>query len=314
MNSLTIGPREFLQQVRQLEDEVSSTDDQKAWYWRSTPRNSRMQALVNWPQRVLAGIGEATMDAAETESEEVGETKKRASGWLSSTRTKPTGSADVRVFAKLPSADVKAFDVFVTAISNEASKTGVETWNKIFAYTDFEAMPLYISILTLAATEEKNVDLPARRVFEERCRRSLRAKGMAEGLIKIVQDGTRLVPRRDQYLRTAHMIACLEEQTATPQFLDAAVAFEKLDDVRSALACVYRNVRYRLRDGQFRELDDDIRSFDPADAGVDTMLAVLTSTAPIKGHLPSRKGIYRNVRRELKRRRQLEPGLLDGLK
>lgn len=315
MNSLTIGPREFFQQVRQLEGEVSSTNDQKAWYWRSTPRNSRLQALVNWPQRVLlSGIREATMDAAETESKDVGETKKRACGWLHSTQTKSTSSADVRIFAKLPSPDVKAFDVFVTAVSHEASKTGVEAWNKIFAYTDFDAMPLYISILTLAATEEKNVDLPVRRVFVERCRRSIRARGMADGLIEIVQDRTKSVPRRDQYLRSAHMVACLEEQTATKDYIKAAIAFEKLGDIRSALACVYRNTRYRLRDGQAKELDEDVRTFDIDEAGIDTMLAVLTATAPIKSSLPSRKALYRGVRRTLKKRCQLEYGLLDGLK
>jgi hypothetical protein len=263
---------------------------------------------------VLSGIGDATRDTAESESKDVGETKKRVSGWLRSTRTKSTSCTDVRIFAKLPSPDVKAFDVFVTAVSHEASKTGVEAWNKIFAYTDFDAMPLYISILTLAATEEKNVDLPARRVFVERCRRSIRARGMADGLIEIVHDRTRSVPRRDQYLRTAHMVACLEEQTATKDYVKAAIAFEKLGDIRSALACVYRNMRYRLRDGQVKELDEDVRAFDVDNAGIDTMLAVLTGTAPIKSSLPSRKALYRGVRRALKKRGQLEQGLLDGLK
>ncbi|MEZ6087819.1 MAG: hypothetical protein R3C05_07320 [Pirellulaceae bacterium] len=111
------------------------------------------------------------------------------------------------------------------------------------------------------------------------------------------------------------MVACLEEQTATKDYFKAAIAFEELGDIRSgASLCVYRNTRYRLRDGQTKELDEDMRTFDINEAGIDTMLAVLTATAPIKSSLPSRKALYRGIRRTLKKRGQLEPGLLDGLK
>ncbi|KAA1260420.1 hypothetical protein LF1_29600 [Rubripirellula obstinata] len=314
MNSLTLDARELFQQTRQNEDEIRDTHDQKSWYLRTAPRGNRLQAAVNWPQRVIGVLSNREGDPQINQTKEVAKAGGRARSWLSAFRFGSTDAVDVTVFSKLPNPDIAAFDHFVVSVVQEASKSGIEEWNKIFAYTDFDALPVYISILTLAATEDKSNQLPARRVFVERCRKMLRSMGMADELFDLVQKDTKAAPRREQFLKTAHMVACLEEQTATNDYIKAAIAFEKLGDIRSALACVYRNTRYRLRDGQAKELDEDVRTFDIAEAGIDTMLAVLTATAPIKSNLPSRKAFYRGVRRVLKKRGQLEYGLLDGLK
>lgn len=314
MNSLTLDTRALFQQTRQNEDEISDTHDQKSWYLRTAPRGSRLQATVNWPQRVIGQLSDRESNHEGTKTKVVAKSDGRARGWLSAFRFGSSDAVDITVFSKLPNPDCEAFDRFVASVVQEASKSGIEEWNKIFAYTDFDALPVYISILTLAATEDKSNQLPARRVFVERCRKTLRSMGMADELFDLVQKDTKAAPRREQFLKTAHMVACLEEQTATKGYVKAAIAFEKLGDIRSALACVYRNTRYRLRDGQAAELDEDVRTFDIDEAGIDTMLAVLTATAPIKSSLPSRKTLYRVVRRTLKKRGQLEYGLLDGLK
>jgi len=101
---------------------------------------------------------------------------------------------------------------------------------------------------------------------------------------------------------------------ATSGYLAEAISFEKLGNTASALACIYCNVRYRLRDNQLIELDDEVRQFSFDKARVDTMLAVLTATAPVKSSLPSRKLLYRNIYRTLMKRGQYERRLLDGLK
>ena len=97
-------------------------------------------------------------------------------------------------------------------------------------------------------------------------------------------------------------------------YLDAAVEFEKRLDVRSALACVYRNVRYRLRDNQLKLLNDDLVTFRFGEANTDTMLAVLTATAPFKTTLPNRRALFKQIQVALKKRGVMERGLLDGLK
>jgi len=112
----------------------------------------------------------------------------------------------------------------------------------------------------------------------------------------------------------SHMIACLEEPKATNGYLEAALHFDQLHDTRSALACVYRNVRYRLRDNQLTELDNDLKRFDVSTVGINIMLAVLTSTAPIKSKLTNRRRLFREFKAYLKKSGQLEKGLLDDLK
>ena len=86
-------------------------------------------------------------------------------------------------------------------------------------------------------------------------------------------------------------------------------------DARTTRRSVRTAVRtYRLRDGQIKELDSDVSEFKFAEAKVDTMLATLTATAPVKRSLASRSALYANIQRTLKKSGQLERGLLDGLK
>lgn len=310
MSSATLDPRELVRETRQIEENVRDTHDQKYWYLRVAFRSNHMQTANNWPQRIFGGICNQE-DVRSSDATHDSKPNARTRSWLPSA---DRGNIEVTVFSNLPQPNINAFENFVVSVVEQASKSGDEEWNKIFAYTDFDSMPIYISILTLAATEAKSNLLPARRVFVERCRKTLRSMGMADELFDLVQTETLAEPRRKQFLKTAHMVACLEEQKATRDYEAAAVQFEKLEDIRSALACVYRNVRYRLRDNQLKELDDDIRKFDVTEAGIDTMLAMLTATAPVKSRLPSRKLLYRAVRRTLKKRGQLEHGLLGGLK
>ncbi len=314
MGSLTLDPSELVRETRQLDEVAIDVGNQKSWYQKAVRQKSRMQTAVNWPQRVFGEIQGQEVVSVELEKDADTTLVERMSTKRSMTRL-ATGDLDlVTAFSKLPQTNFAAFDHFVSLIVHQASSNLTDEWNKIFAYIDFEAMPVYISILTLAATEDKSNRLPARRVFVERCRKTLRAMGMADKLFDLVQTEVSAEPRRQQFLKTAHMVACLEEQSATQGYLTAAIRFEKLEDIRSALSCVYRNVRYRMRDNQMSELNVDVCEFDLEEAKIDTMLAVLTATAPIKSRLPSRKLLYRNVHRTLRKRGQLERGLLDGLK
>ena len=313
MSNLTLDPHNLIHQTREFEQYSYRSFDPSDWY-RSTARLGRLMFREKASQTFT--IKEDTDCSASTwasASKSDGKFTVLLEHWLRAC----TGTSEHRkatVFNHLPATDRRAFERFVNSVVEQASRNGVEEWNKIFAYTDFDSMPLYVSILTLAATEEKSNQLPARRVFVERCRKTLRSMGLADSLFDLVQNETLAVPRRVQFLKTAHMVACLEEHSATEGYLDAAISFEKLDDNRSALACIYRNVRYRLRDTQLRQLDADVQGFNFKEANIDTMLAILTATASVKRSLPNRKSLFRNVKHALAKRGLLERGLLDGLK
>lgn len=314
MGSLTIDPRELMHDTRQADGLLCESSDQKDLYRRISNRISSLQVSINWPQRVFA---ETEAQASEPIHDNAGDKTWSPNGLMRRAQARATRehcSASESIFSDLPKANLVSFERFVTSVAEKVTLDNVPAWNKVFAYTDFDSYPLYVSLLTLAATEDDSCRLPARRVFAARCKKTMHSLGLADKLIDQVQDDCPAEPKRELLLRVAHMMACLEEQVATDGYLQAAIHFEKLNDIRSALACVYRNVRYRLRDGQIANLDDDIRNFVVEDAGVETMLAVLTATAPVKRQVPSRKLLYRSIRRTLKNRGQLEAGLLDGLR
>jgi hypothetical protein len=202
----------------------------------------------------------------------------------------------------------------VEKLEASAENDNPQRWNRFFAYTDFASFPVHRCLLVLAATVGFAADVPARQTFEFKCRNIIEERGIPETVLDHLSTAGSVDECRESIIGRAHMVACLEEQKATEGYLDAAKEFEKLGDIRSAMAVVYRNTRYRIRDGQYSELDSDIGRFDPSTAKIDTLLAVLTATAPAKRMLPHRSRLYKQVRRTLKRRGEWEKGLLDGLK
>lgn len=97
-------------------------------------------------------------------------------------------------------------------------------------------------------------------------------------------------------------------------YLKDAIQFDQIGDTKSALACIYKNITYgRIRDKQFEELNNELLDFDIEKAGITTMLAVLTATAPVKLKLTNRNSLFQKIKNELKKRNRLEKGLLDGL-
>jgi hypothetical protein len=188
------------------------------------------------------------------------------------------------------------------------------TREAMLAYADFDAIPLHCLIIALGIALDDGAQTATRRIFFERVRIALKAKGVREGLLESALPAAPATTRRAAWVGVAHMVACLERQFATPGYVDAAIKFEKLSDVRSALACVYRNVRFRLRDNQIKELDVDVGEFNVDEAKVDTMLAVLTATAPSSRYLRNRLSLYKRISLALKKQGKLERGLLDGLK
>jgi hypothetical protein len=187
-----------------------------------------------------------------------------------------------------------------------------EAWNCIFAYLDFDSHPVYVAIVALAESYHAGAPIPARRVFWDRCRKYLNRLGLAtlDGACDVIE----CKPEQADLLSVAQRIAYLEEQVARDGYLSAAIEFEGSGEIRSALSCVYRNVRFRVRDCQIEELNRDLASFEVQKASVDSMLAVLTATLPLKKRLSNRPKLFTAVQKSLKNRRGLGTGLLDGLK
>ncbi|WP_146439815.1 hypothetical protein [Crateriforma conspicua] len=270
-----------------------------------------MRALFNWPQFLVPlKCGDEFDEDAEHTTAQATVSSRLPSKGPKSGREAEFEELCSRLFERLPRVDIQEFKRFVASIDSSVNSS--QRWTQVFAYTDFASLPMHALILALAATVEEK-QLPSRRVFAERCRLSLRSRGIADAVLRHRSNHSQGRSEADEYIRAAHMVACLEQPVATEGYLDAAVQFEKMDDVRSALACVYRNARHRLRAGKLAELDADIKTFDVGSAGVDTMLAVLTATAPAKSKLPSRKRLFRRIKAELKSRGELDKGLLDGL-
>lgn len=77
---------------------------------------------------------------------------------------------------------------------------------------------------------------------------------------------------------------------------------------------IYTKVRRQIQLNELDCLNDDLNDFDVKNSNVDEMLAILTTTAPVKSELPNRKYLYQLIKKELKIRKELNNGILDGLK
>ncbi|NOY40360.1 MAG: hypothetical protein GXP26_00800 [Planctomycetes bacterium] len=312
MSNLTLDPKEIIREARKLEEQ--KREEQSLGMrsprdcYRSASRKNRLLPVYSWEylgRHDDESQGESEFTSTSTERPDEFDYKNLQ------IQDQKSYKLSEGIFADYPRPDVNEFSKFLKSM--DARVASREMWTQVFAYTDFSAMPTYASILALAATAGEK-QLSARQVFAERCRSTLRARGIAEDILECLAEDTSTESTVARYIDAAHMVACLEEQVATDGYLDAAIHFERIDDTRSALACVYRNARHRLRDNQFAELDKDIEKFDIGAAGINTMLAVLTVTAPIKSKLTKRNRLFRQIKAELKKRGLLEKGLLDGLK
>ena len=101
--------------------------------------------------------------------------------------------------------------------------------------------------------------------------------------------------------------------TAKEDFLNRARRLQHHGRLNSALDVVYNHVDEMLLAGMFPELDDRLVSINCDDYSVDLLLAMLTITHAAKSHLPHRKDFYNRVEDSIRRRGELEDGLLYGL-
>lgn len=102
--------------------------------------------------------------------------------------------------------------------------------------------------------------------------------------------------------------------TVTINFVSEAIKCEEAGNLRGALRSIYENAERLMQFGLFSELDAELASSDLERAGTDLLLGILTATLPRKSMLPSRKRLFRETKRILKRRGHYERGLLSGLK
>jgi len=309
MSSVALDPRGLVVQVRENAERAYLDYDSNDWY-RSTARQARFGEQST--SRATMGLCDEQKSSSGIAAEQVASPTiwNRVAHWFRGRTEKPLTLDE---FQSVSPNDVQAFDQFVTFLRQQESCNSVEDWNKKLAYTDFDSWPVKSTILILAISCDKQDDIPVWRVQLNRCRKNLQSLGIHNNLFESLRNQYPADSQHSLLLKAARMVDALETQVATDDYLDSAIAFEQLNEVRSALACVYRNARYRLRDGQIKELDSDVRGFEFSEAKVDTMLAILTATAPVKRNLASRSTLYANIQRTLKKRGQLERGLLDGL-
>lgn len=81
-----------------------------------------------------------------------------------------------------------------------------------------------------------------------------------------------------------------------------------------ALSFMHHCIWDKIRNEKLNELDNDIQSFDVDFADINTMLAVLVATAPVKDKLPSREDVYKRIKSSIKKHGLLKKGILTGLK
>ncbi|MCG8651819.1 MAG: hypothetical protein MI861_18410, partial [Pirellulales bacterium] len=259
MTSAILDPERLMRETRRLEERSFSDTSAKGWYRSS--RKRRMRPFFTWPQFVVPGkCGEDIDDDFEEMRKPHDDVSERLAASLSrSDKEVEQEKLCSKLFAELPRVDVCEFERFVSSI--DSSMSSKDLWIKVFAYTDFSALPVYAAFLALAATVNEK-QLSARRVFAERCRFEWRSRGVTEAVLHYLNHRSKDASEAKQYIRAAHMVACLEEPAAIKGYLDAAAQFEEINDIRSALACVYRNVRHRLRCNQLAELDSEMKAFD----------------------------------------------------
>lgn len=307
MVSLTLDPKKiFCQTIKREDESLSSQNRQgqsqtKFWYTITKNYTKHLQPLLNFPQQIF-------------EVQRANELRGKRVEATDSTNMSANHEDDFKIYSKtfneLSHPNIDGLSCFIEEVKDKVKSR--DHWTQVFAYTDFSTMPVYASILALAATAGEE-SLSARKVFAGQCRTALRERGISETILDSLS-GVHTNESSSHPLSVVHMIACLEERKATDGYLEAALHFEQLHDTRSALACVYRNVRYRLRDNQLSELDNELKRFDVSRAGINIMLAVLTSTAPLKSKLTNRRRLFREFKAYLKKSGQLEKGLLDDLK
>jgi hypothetical protein len=113
------------------------------------------------------------------------------------------------------------------------------------------------------------------------------------------------------WVRQARLRA--EHSSQIASFLDRARRLEDQGLIDSAMDLVHDSIDELLRRGQFALCDSVLNEIDPAQYSADVLLALLTSTAPARSKLSTRRKFFRSVTKTLKERKEYERGLLDGL-
>ena len=310
MSNVALDPRGLVVQVRENAERAYLDFDSNDWY-RSTARQARFGEQTTSKARI--GLGDEPKSSSGIDPQQAASpTIMNRVAQLFRGRTEKPLALDE--FQSVSPNDIQAFDQCVTFLRQQEACNSVEDWNKKLAYTDFNSWPVKSTILILAISCDKQDRIPVWRVQLNRCRKNLQSLGIHTNLFESLRNQYPAESQQSLLLKAARMVGALETQVTTDDYLESAIAFEQLNEVRSALACIYRNARYRLRDGQIKELDSDVKGFKFSEAKIDTMLAILTATAPVKRNLASRSTLYANIQRTLKKNGQLVRGLLDGLK
>ncbi len=96
-------------------------------------------------------------------------------------------------------------------------------------------------------------------------------------------------------------------------FLANARRAESRGRLNAALDEIYNHVDEMLLAGMFSEVDDRLESIDCDEHSTDLLLAMLTITYAAKSSLPRRTDFYNRAEDSIRRRGELEDGLLFGL-
>lgn len=188
------------------------------------------------------------------------------------------------------------------------------TWDKLFGYFDLHSASLRSCILLLASASTRGQYTPSMQSFQFRCEGLCRKRKTPQYISDVAFRSPLNKNSLTNLAYAAQIASCFEEDKAVDQYLICASTLEQSNDIRNALALIYRNLHFRARDSEFTKLNSEIAAFDPEQAGIDVLLAILTATKPIKHLLRSRSRLFRQTKSVLKKRGDWAPGLLDGLK
>lgn len=96
-------------------------------------------------------------------------------------------------------------------------------------------------------------------------------------------------------------------------FMTRATKLEKLGRSDAALDLVYDSVDDLMHRGKFDSCASVLSGVNVANCSVDLLVGLLTATLPARSRIPFRTEFFEAVERELRRRGELDPGVLAGL-
>lgn len=98
-----------------------------------------------------------------------------------------------------------------------------------------------------------------------------------------------------------------------PDFVLRAVQLEQRGYQDTALDLLYDSIDELLHAGKFALCASILSDMNVSGCSADILLGLLTATLPAKSRIATRSWFFRRVESELRRRNELEAGILDGL-